>query len=1196
MDESGRTESVEGLIDDRALRAADQDRLGHQQFAEELAWLVRTAPTPSNVALYGRWGSGKSSVGYLLKEHLAGDPSVKFARFDAFKWTETPLRRHFLSQIAEELGDRKFRPSSLYTRTTRNTAVLDGESVKGLVKNGAVVAGLLMFGAVFLTGVAVALERFGLSEAAALVPSVVVGTITFAGIAGLIGKTLLTVGVDALKVNQSVEEPSSGEQFEAEFGKIIERVTSKETERVVVFVDELDRCTPAEVVETLDTIRTFLDQKGCVFVVAADQHVLEQALTERVRQTTPSDASHPYYSSGSEYLDKVFHYQMSLPPLLPQRLSALAAELVQDAGGVWSKLDDPARLATVLVPTHVTSPRRVKALLNAYVLAYRMLEIRCRAGAVEGSAKNRAYELAKLVCMRVEFPLFAADLHLNPRLPEFVLHLGEGGSVEDLPRSLTPLVRRLAVGYGKRELPMDVSMSKPAPVYVYPWLTPVDDDPQRRHGGELLNYLRKTSSYPNPKRDLVHLEAAGTPLGLDPAAADLVEALAVDKDVNALVATLADMPDPERIGMLRFLAARLRDSHGIDTENILASVLLVLRDWTTEDVAEVADPLADAIAPSFDQYTLDDEALAGTYVVGVLSAVPAGTGLVDAVLSRDGAVEQSRLGMLVIETADKLSDDHRKYLAPIVVARLTDPATVESALALLREMEGATVTLTGDPSLGERLAELSADSQDALCPALLRRAADLIRDGHAELGELLLAEVVGSGAEAAHSAFHSIAPSIPVIATPGAAHAILLAAVGRTFDEWPAWLKPIREEAVASENEVALVTALVSDLWSTVAQDPAVKVEPAVFAALTRLHPDPGDASRIVAAGLVEALSQPVQTEDDAKDQRGILQAAAAFVSAGLLAEAALADAAIRAVGAWAETTVPSVPQSQQQRVTRRAAIADVMKNSLLRHAAAASADVLSDVAQSLQEGSHIPSPALEIMQVAAAAQVVATGGTIECPVSYSDLVELLEEHGRDVVETGLAWLAAFGANEEQAWGILLAATADRDRLAALGRTAVDGLISRQPAERRANVRVGLLRKWIESDAPPGLLTAAGADALPDEDLLALLKSSFARATTNTTRERVLAVWAAANPRSDAVRKALIGDVFIPMCTMNKGSADTALDHLRLALPAPYGIKQALGDATKEAFELAGRKTRHENALVEAGLRARRKFRIPLID
>ena len=107
---------VEGeLIDDREVKDAEGDRLGHEQIANQLADLARSVQTPANVALYGPWGSGKSGIANLLRANIdAGRgwrrPKIRFARFDAFKFAEAPLRRNFVSAVASELGisDDKF--------------------------------------------------------------------------------------------------------------------------------------------------------------------------------------------------------------------------------------------------------------------------------------------------------------------------------------------------------------------------------------------------------------------------------------------------------------------------------------------------------------------------------------------------------------------------------------------------------------------------------------------------------------------------------------------------------------------------------------------------------------------------------------------------------------------------------------------------------------------------------------------------------------------------------------------------------------------------------------------------------------------------------------------------------------------------------------------------------------------------------
>ena len=128
------------LIDDRAIGETDPDLLDHNAIADELADLVRSVPTASNIALYGAWGSGKTSLGNLLGARLKSlEPKVKFARFDALKYAEHSLRRHFLSQLAQQLGvgDRKYR-EGLYTEEETTTITLPAREIRliGLIAAG----------------------------------------------------------------------------------------------------------------------------------------------------------------------------------------------------------------------------------------------------------------------------------------------------------------------------------------------------------------------------------------------------------------------------------------------------------------------------------------------------------------------------------------------------------------------------------------------------------------------------------------------------------------------------------------------------------------------------------------------------------------------------------------------------------------------------------------------------------------------------------------------------------------------------------------------------------------------------------------------------------------------------------------------------------------------------------------------------
>jgi hypothetical protein len=365
---------ADDLIDDRSLTSAGEDAFRLEDVVEEVAALCAAAPTPATVALYGSWGSGKSSLGNVLGTRLASDKKVAFARFDAFKYAEVPLRRHFLSQLSEafDVKNKKFK-EDLYASTKEVNVKIPKEKLWALGLT--ILAALLVTTALSIiaaAGIALVskggLDSFAENFTAALrasVPGIAIATPLLAAALALVGK-LLTA-------ETTVEAPSSEEQFEDLFKKLAKKVKGKKKcERLVVFIDELDRCSPRQVVSALETLRTFLEVKDCVFVVAADQQVLEHALNDAARQATPFNPANPSYSAASASLDTIFPHQLQVPPVLPRRLSRYALDLIENRQGVWAKVANRAELVSVLVPTHVTSPRRVKALLNAFSLLYRL--------------------------------------------------------------------------------------------------------------------------------------------------------------------------------------------------------------------------------------------------------------------------------------------------------------------------------------------------------------------------------------------------------------------------------------------------------------------------------------------------------------------------------------------------------------------------------------------------------------------------------------------------------------------------------------------------------------------------------------------------------------------------------------------------------------------------------------------------------
>lgn len=143
--------------------------------------------------------------------------------------------------------------------------------------------------------------------------------------------------------------------------------------RIVVFVDDLDRCLPESALEVLESMKLFFDLEGFVFVVGLDRQVVEAAIDARYAGKMGEGS---FRVKGSEYIKKIFQVPFTLPPVAPTQLGAFV-DAVCAQGGLPA--DQVAELNTTVRP-HLEflaldggiNPREVKRYVNAFSLARKL--------------------------------------------------------------------------------------------------------------------------------------------------------------------------------------------------------------------------------------------------------------------------------------------------------------------------------------------------------------------------------------------------------------------------------------------------------------------------------------------------------------------------------------------------------------------------------------------------------------------------------------------------------------------------------------------------------------------------------------------------------------------------------------------------------------------------------------------------------
>jgi len=654
-------------IEDRSIENASDDSFRHEDVVEELAQLALHGPAPSNIALFAPWGTGKSGIAKLLQPRIEG-ANQRFVYFDAFKHRETPLRRSFLRTAVKKLdhGSLGSIDTKLYgERVTQTLNESDKKKLAGMIVGG--VLGALLFAGL----VSLVLSKLQPGPFNEDFPDLFAKT---SGVLALIGGLLgiaLTSLINGYSVTKTSTPVAEDDEFEREFKSLV-----RGSKRVVVFIDELDRCSADDVVEALETMRIFLETLNCVFVVAIDQQSLEQALRRKARQETPVDETHPYFSSTGSYIDKIFQYQVALPPLRSRDMEGFIRDLVHDRPGLWRDLKDRDELQDVtgaLAPTHVTSPRRVKVLLNSFVMAYHLATKRISAGEMS-SLDGRAAALAKLVCLRTEFPLFAEDLDRFPELPRAILAQVRAEIDHDLSHEAPETWTRASL-FREGKLPIAPLLFRPSAVHSAD--SEQGDEQERarveksvndQHLANLLGYLGRVEPLPNITRDLVYLHsAAGSGTNLEPLMADRVEEAARDGS-SERVRELLENQEQAAGEVIRLLTSILTAAPpGSLGANNATHVLLEAIELSPDIDGARTEDAADEIIRQRGQRQLEDRDLAAAIGLSVRCGTRRGAALMKLVGENEDLLFTPPARTRLIEMYPLLGGDDQLLAAQAIV-------------------------------------------------------------------------------------------------------------------------------------------------------------------------------------------------------------------------------------------------------------------------------------------------------------------------------------------------------------------------------------------------------------------------------------------------------------------------------------------------------------------------------------------------
>ncbi|MGI3899397.1 MAG: Qat anti-phage system ATPase QatA [Janthinobacterium lividum] len=275
------------------------DYLNNEAIASTILRLITAkSDSPITVGVHGDWGAGKSSVLEMIEASLKDDQRTLCLKFNGWQFQGfEDAKIALIEGVLHELSESRSVLTKASDAMVRAWGCLDKLKV---------LSGVAKLGVAMSTGL-----PMHVSGIADLVTSV--GDRAVDIVSNADDRSGIVEGFDgAVREGAKFGRPSAPTAI-AGFRKAFKDVIKKaEIDRLVVLVDDLDRCLPETAVQTLEAIRLFVLMEKTAFVVGADERMIEYAVHRHFPNLPQMEDSQGY---ARAYLEKLLQVPFRIPAL-----------------------------------------------------------------------------------------------------------------------------------------------------------------------------------------------------------------------------------------------------------------------------------------------------------------------------------------------------------------------------------------------------------------------------------------------------------------------------------------------------------------------------------------------------------------------------------------------------------------------------------------------------------------------------------------------------------------------------------------------------------------------------------------------------------------------------------------------------------------------------------------------------------------
>ncbi len=346
------------FIEDKEFDLSDKDNedlLGTKPYAETLFEVIIGSTGKQNIGLFGGWGSGKSTIIRTLEKFIAINnedktkEKIAFFKYDAWKYAKDDFRRSFLKSLNSRFSiiDDKELERLLYKDVTIEDPTKSKVQISYEKIVPYIIGALLLF-----LGYILFLSKFSSSEKFALSLFSI-----FSGLIFSLSNNIFRVIPYTTRESKLIE----AEKFEETFNSITKEIFGKKSllrkltdfvagrkqyQKMVIVIDNLDRCDKENLMVTLSSVKNFLESENVTFVLPVDENGVTAFLDGNTDDV-------------DEYLRKIFHQIIRLKKFTPRELVDFTNELNKKYSLGLSKTG-----IRLICQEFTTNPRKIIQFLN----------------------------------------------------------------------------------------------------------------------------------------------------------------------------------------------------------------------------------------------------------------------------------------------------------------------------------------------------------------------------------------------------------------------------------------------------------------------------------------------------------------------------------------------------------------------------------------------------------------------------------------------------------------------------------------------------------------------------------------------------------------------------------------------------------------------------------------------------------------